>query len=284
MRNEGYIVPYTYHSMGMVRSKYRKILEKELGEMWSLAMLLPKHFDPCRWDVKATPRFHIGEHVACYCLSNLWPGVSDKATKDDATKLSTILLFTRGELRGFVTLKPEETRCLPVGARIEHVKAPCWACPNFKEQRCLKTRPLNPEMALLLKFDSVSVLPGTPESKDLREFIRNALRLVRETARVRNIRHLRWVRKEDVRKGIREEDVQNLLEKLRDDIKDHVVCISCKRWHELLEEIVKVMCEKMADELTRMCHDDRIRAIWEFAKVLQVVREVCPGACPEEPG
>ena len=160
MRDESYIMPYTYHSMAM--SKYRKILKEELRDVWPRAMLLPKRFDLC--DAKATPRFHKGEHVACYCLSNLWPGVSNETTKDDAMKLSTILLFTRGELRGFITLKPEETQCLPVGERGEHAEAPCWTCPNFKEQEgiCLKRRPLKPRMVLLLKFDfSVCATWGT---------------------------------------------------------------------------------------------------------------------------
>ena len=274
MGDENYIVPYTYHSMAM--SIYTKLLsetlKERLGDMWPFAVLLPKYFDPS--DVKATPRFHKGEHVACYCLSNLWPGVSDEATKDDAMKLSTILLFTRGELRGFIVLKPKETLCLPVGARMKHVEAPCWSCPNFKERECLKKSPLKPRMALLLRFDSVFVLPGKPEFKDLKELIGDALRQIRKTAGVRNIRALRW-------EHIRREDVQNVMKELYDDIKQHVTRVSCEKWRGILKEIAKVLCEEMPNEVNRMCQDNRTRSIWAFADILQVVKEVCPEACSE---
>ena len=85
-------------------------------------------------------------------------------------------------------------------------------------------------------------------------------------------------------KHIRRENVQNLLKELYDSVKDRTVNIPCNKWCDMLKEVIRALCERKADELRSMCYNNKIRSIWRFAGILQIVMRECPEACPEELG
>ena len=259
MKEEGFIIPYTYHCMAM--SCFADILEKELGNDWQRAQLLPKHFDVR--DPKGTPMFHEGIHVPCYCLPSLWPVISGRGTEDDLKRCKVILLFAKksrnkaGSLVGFIEI--EEIKgpfYIKEEIRIDE-RSPCIKrhCPNLNQKtgRCYR-KGLKPRASIYVMYKGVCII----DSETMKDK-RNPL----------GRRDLSWWHHVKERQN-------ELLEMYEEARKNTREVKPPEEWRLLIRDMASVLHEH--GKLRYLYDEAWIRDIWRFAGILKIVEDTLRGA------
>ena len=256
MREEGFIIPYTYHCMAM--SSFANILKRELGNDWRWAQLLPKHFDAC--DPKGTPMFHEGIHVPCYCLPRLWPVISGRGTEDDLKRCKVILLFAKksrnrpASLIGFIEIEKIEG---PFYGMDE--KSPCVKrhCPNLVAGICCKKS----KASVYVIYKSVYII-DSETVKDKKSPV-NTRRGWWEGAR---------------RPGNNVKECQDKLLKMYEEVrrvKDKIE-VKPERWRLLIRDVASALHEH---GILRCLYDKAwIRDIWRFVGILNIVENTLRAA------
>ena len=257
MKEEGFIIPYTYHCMAM--SCFADVLKEELGNDWQWAQLLPKHFDVC--DPKGTPMFHKGIHVPCYCLPNLWPVISRRGTEDDLKRCKVILLFTRksrnkpASLAGFVEVEKIKGPFYIRESRIDE-RSPCIKehCPNLVAGRCRKKS----EASAYVMYRSVYIID--PEAVKDRKNLIHPLCGRWETSKPEN----------SVKE--RQNELLEIYEEARENTRE---VKSPGEWCRLIKEIAGVLHRHGV--LRYLYNRERIRDIWRFAGILKIIEDTLRG-------